>query len=204
MTKVFVKKAHVGCERSAINIMKKYLKILFVLVSSSVVFISCSKNEEATVEADNMKKQAEKPIVVSLNVQASTLFALSNPTQVQIDQFCVFSDNNNGFSPNGTHNDFTSIIYQNSNVKWIGVTNAKGFTVAINSIAFKSTNSDVDFFGDTVLVGSGGSSGNVSATVKNNSSFVNKSNSYLITFTVYDNKGNFKTFSIDPKLAINQ
>jgi len=144
-----------------------------------------------------------KPVVISLNVQANSLFNLENPSQEQIDSLCSFSDDNNGNSPNGTVEDFTTTVYINNNVKWIGVSQNQGFKVAIDSINYKPNGNNVNCFDTPILQGSGGISGNVNANVKNDSSLQNRYNDYLIEFTVYESPHNFKSFSIDPKLLIN-
>lgn len=145
-----------------------------------------------------------KPIVITLSVQTKKLFDLLKPTQDQIDSLCVFSDNNNGKSPQGTVEDFTSTVFINNNVKWVGASDDKGFTVAIDSITFKPNSGVVNFFKSTTLNGNGGTSGNVNANVKNDESLIGKHSDYLIVFSVFESPSNVKSFSIDPKLLANE
>ena len=144
-----------------------------------------------------------KPVTITLRVQANYLFGLTYPTKAQINEICVLSDDNNGNSPNGTLPDFTSIVYINNNVKWVGVTGDNGYTIAITSIVFDSEDGDTNFFTTKIIQGSSGRSGNVNANVKNDNRLAGLEDIYLINFSIYDSPSNFKSFSIDPKLAIN-
>jgi len=142
-------------------------------------------------------------VVITLNVQANTLWNLTSPTPAQVDSCCSLSDDNNGNSPNGTIEDFTSQVYLAKNVRWVGVSDDNNFTVAIDSITYEAEGDDVNAFDTTIVTGSGGRSGNVNANVRNDSTLVNHLDDYLISFSIYDSPSNFKSFSIDPKLAIN-
>ncbi|WP_310377608.1 hypothetical protein [Flavobacterium sp.] len=145
-----------------------------------------------------------KPVVITLNVQANRLYGIQNPTQSDVDNCCSLNDDNNGNSPNGTIESFTSIVYINNNVKWVGATNDSGYTVAITSIVYEPDSTDVNFFDWQTLNGSGGRSGNVNANVRNDNNLLNQHDVYTIFFRVYSSGTDFKTYSIDPKLAINQ
>lgn len=139
-----------------------------------------------------------KKVNITLTVQASSLYGMSSPTQSQIDSQCSMSDDNSGSSSNGTLEDFLSNVYNDNDVKWIGVTSDSGFTVAITSIVSKSGS----IFDSTTLPGSGGRSGNVVGKVKKDAP--NKQiDTYTINFSVFDSGNASKPFSIDPKLAAN-
>ena len=142
-------------------------------------------------------------VKITLNVQANALWNMTNPTQAQIDSCCSLSDDNNGNSPNGTLEDFTSQVNVNKNVKWVGATNDRGYTVAINSISYEAEGDDVNIFANDTIYGSGGRSGNVNANVKNDNSLVGLHDDYLISFSIYDTPTDSKTFTIDPKLQVN-
>lgn len=144
-----------------------------------------------------------KPVVITLTVQAATLYGLNAPSQSQVDNCCTLSDNNSGSSQNGTLEDFKSYVFINNNVRWVGVSEDSGFSVAIDSIVYKSKSNNVNFFDNATIYGSGGRSGNASANVKNDPNLVNQLDIYNINFSVYDSGNLFKSFNIDPKLAIN-
>ncbi|MEK8179981.1 hypothetical protein WMW71_06465 [Flavobacterium buctense] len=142
-------------------------------------------------------------VKITLNVSANTLWNLTNPSQAQIDGCCSLSDDNNGNSPNGTIEDFTSQVNLNKNVKWVGVTADSGYTVAIDSISYENEGDDVNIFSSGTITGSGGRSGNVNANVNNDGNLVNQHEDYTINFSIYDTPTEFKSFSIDPKLQVN-
>ena len=144
-----------------------------------------------------------KPVVITLTVQAATLYGMNDPSQPQIDSCCRLSDDNSRRSQNGTLEDFKSYVFINNNVKWVGVSRDSGYSVAIDSIDYESKSNDVNFFDNATIYGSGGRSGNASANVKNDPNLINQLDIYNINFSVYDSGNLFKTFSIDPKLAIN-
>ena len=144
-----------------------------------------------------------KPVVITLTVQAATLYGMNDPSQPQIDSCCRLSDDNSGRSQNGTLEDFKSYVFINNNVKWVGVSRDSGYSVAIDSIDYESKSNDVNFFHNATIYGSGGRSGNASANVKNDPNLINQLDIYNINFSVYDSGNLFKTFSIDHKLAIN-
>jgi hypothetical protein len=144
-----------------------------------------------------------KPVVITLTVQTANLYGMNTPSQNQVDSCCTLSDDNSGSSPNGTLEDFKSYVFINNNVRWVGVSRDSGYSVAIDSIDYESKSNDVNFFDRPTIYGSGGRSGNASANVKNDPNLVNHLDIYNINFSVYNSGNLFKTFSIDPKLAIN-
>ncbi len=144
-----------------------------------------------------------KPVVITLNVQASRLNGIQNPTQSDVDNCCSITDNNGGSSSNGTLGNYTTPVFINFNVMWIGATADQGYSVAITSIVYDPDSTDVDFFDWQTLNGSGGRSGNVNANVRNDNNLRNQHDVYTIYFRVYSSGTDYKTYSIDPKLAIN-
>lgn len=144
-----------------------------------------------------------KPVVITLTVRTAVLYGMNTPSPTQVDSCCALSDDNSGSSPNGTLEDFQSKVFINNNVRWVGVSSDRGFSVAIDSIVYKPESSDVNFFDNATINGTGGRSGNASANVKNNPNLMNQLDIYTINFSVYDSGNSFKGFSIDPKLAIN-
>lgn len=142
-----------------------------------------------------------KPVVITLTVEASTLFNLVSPTQAQIDTCCSLSDDNGGSG--SPIENFTSTVFIDKNVKWKGETPDRGFSIAIDSIAYESKGADVNFFDVSIIPGSGGRSGNANANVKKDDGLKGKMDVYTLNFKVYDSGINFKPFPIDPKLAIN-
>lgn len=144
-----------------------------------------------------------KPVVISLTVQAAALYGMVSPTPSQVNNCCSLSDDNSGNSPNGTLEHFKSFVFINNNVRWVGVTNDQGYSVAINSIVYEHLPDGVNFFDNAVIDGSGGRSGNVSSNVKNDPSLAGKFDKYAINFSVYSSGNSYKAFNIDPKLAIN-
>ena len=141
-------------------------------------------------------------VEIELTVDASSLYALTNPSQQQVDSNCSLSDDNNG-SSNGTIEDFTSNVYLDKDVKWKGKTSDDDYSVSIDSIVYESNDDDVNFFNDTTINGTGGHDGTVTSKVKNDNSLTGKEDDYTINFSVYYKKANAKSFSIDPKLKAN-
>lgn len=145
-----------------------------------------------------------KPVVITLTVQANSLYGMYQPTQSEVDSKCSITDDNSGSSPNGgTIENFLSNVYINQNVKWLGITNDQGFTVSIDSIVYELKSNDVNFFNSGTIYGSGGKSGNANANIKNNPELDKKLDIYTINFSIYNNTGLSKSFHIDPKLAAN-
>lgn len=144
-----------------------------------------------------------KTVVITLTVQTANLYGMNAPSQNQVDSCCALSDDNSGKSSNGTLEDFKSYVFINNNVRWVGVSNDREYSVAIDSIVYKPETSDVNFFDNATINGTGGRSANASAYVKNNLNLMNQLDIYTINFSVYDSGNSSKGFSIDPKLAIN-
>ncbi|MFV8270265.1 hypothetical protein ACNQGP_10075 [Flavobacterium sp. GT2N3] len=144
-----------------------------------------------------------KPVVITLTVQTATLYGMSAPSQSQVDSCCTLSDDNSGSSSNGTLEDFKSNVFINNNVRWVGFSSDAGYSVAIDSLVYESKSNDVNFFDNATINGTGGRSGNASANVKNDPNLINELDIYTINFSVYNSGNLHKSFSIDPKLAIN-
>jgi len=142
-----------------------------------------------------------KPVVITLTVQAETLYNKVNPTQAEIDACCSLSDNNGGTG--SPIEEFTSPVFINNNVRWVGATSDQGWTIAIDSIVYEPDTTDVDFFDSTTISGSGGRSGNVNANVKNDPALIGNHDQYKINFSVYKSPNEHKPFPIDPKLRVN-
>lgn len=145
-----------------------------------------------------------KPVVITLTVQTAILYGINAPSQPQVDDNCALADDNSGSSPNGTLEDFESNVFIDSNVRWVGVAKDSGYSVAIDSIVYKSKSNSVNFFDNTTVHGTGGRSGNVSAKTKNDPNLNHRLDIYTINFSIYSSGNSSKSFSIDPKLAINQ
>lgn len=145
-----------------------------------------------------------KKVEIQLDVNASTLYGISDPSKGQIDSNCTISDDNNGSSPNGTLEDFTSEVYLDNDVKWKGKSLEDDYSVSIDSIVYESKDGDVNFFNDNTIEGSGGHDGTVMSKVKNDNSLKGKVDDYTINFSIWYKKANPKTFPIDPKLQIKQ
>lgn len=144
-----------------------------------------------------------KKVVIALTVQANSLYEMNNPSQTDVEIKCSLSDDNSGSASNGTLEDFLSQVYINQDVKWKGLTNDQGYSVAIDSIVYEPESSDVNFFDTSTILGTKGRSGSVTAKVKNDSNLVHKLDKYTINFSVYANGDSSKSFQIDPKLAAN-
>ena len=144
-----------------------------------------------------------KKVEIVLTVQASSLYTMNNPSPTDIDLKCSLSDDNSGSSSNGTLMDFLSQVYINQDVKWKGLTNDQGYSVAIDSIVFESEPNDVNFFDTLTIHGTGGRSGNATAKVKNDSNLIHKRDKYTLNFSIYTDGNSSKSFQIDPKLAAN-
>ncbi len=153
-----------------------------------------------------------KPVSITLTVEASTLYAKKPypPAQSVVDGLCTLGDTNHGNSPNGTIEDFTSQVYINNDVTWIGATKYptgidRGYSVAINSVVHETDANDpndIPFFSSPAL-GSPGRSGNVNLTVTDDSNLDGKHDVYTINFSVYATGNNHLNYSIDPRLSGN-
>lgn len=159
-----------------------------------------------------------KPVKIKLTVSADNLYNTISSGQMPkstIDANCWMSDDNNGSSPNGKIEDFTSQVYLDKDVIWNGAVKFpkgadKGYDIGINSVVYESSStdpSDVDFFDDTTIAGKpAGKNATVTAKVKNNSGLVGKHDVYRINFSIYppDSKNPVHgPYPIDPKLRGN-
>jgi len=154
-----------------------------------------------------------KPVVITLTVEASVLYAAVDPTQSFVDSKCKLTDDNGGNSSDV--NTFQSNVYLNNNVRWVGALNSpqgvdKGYAIAIDSIVHEATPqsdptapSNENFFNSGTIPGGGGRSSNVNAVVNNNTQLVNQLDVYTINFSVYAQGNDHKPFHIDPKLQGN-
>ncbi|PWA09164.1 hypothetical protein [Flavobacterium laiguense] len=147
-----------------------------------------------------------KNVEIKLIVDASSLYAMKDPTQKEVENACKLEDNNNGNSPNGTIDDFTSQVYLDKEVKWKGKTKDNGYSIAIDCITYEPKTkdpNDEDFFDETVINGSGGKNGEVNAKVKNNKKLIGKIDVYSINFSSHNHDSSSYSFHIDPKLLGN-
>jgi hypothetical protein len=147
-----------------------------------------------------------KPVTITLTVEAYKLYN----DQLTVLNACTLSDDNAGSSPDGTCGNFTSNVYLNNNVKWVGKTKDnttdQGYDVAITSVVYIADPTDVDFFDLATLPGSGGRKGNVNGNVKNDRELVGQHDSYKINFDIYPPANSSlpkKSYPIDPKLQGN-
>ena len=158
------------------------------------------------------------PIKITLTVEAASLYGANlspNVPSTTIDNACTLKDDNPndpGSSPTGKIEDFTSQVYIDNNVTWVGEVKDKngvdkGYSVAIDSIVYEPKDDDKNFFSDTTINGSGGRSGNVIAKVNKDNSLIGKLDIYRINFSIYPpGSGNSNArgpFPIDPKLQGN-
>jgi hypothetical protein len=147
-----------------------------------------------------------KNVEIKLTVAASSLYAMKDPSQKEVENACALEDNNNGNSPKGTIDDFTSNVYLDKGVKWKGKSKDKGYTIAIDSITYEPKTkdpNDQDFFDNTIIVGSGGNNGEVNAKVKNDKKLIDKLDVYTINFSIHNHDSSSFSFHIDPKLLGN-
>ncbi len=141
-----------------------------------------------------------KPVVITLTVNGSDIYN-ANPQPVggiQTDPYCSLADNNNGRIPPGetTINDFTSQVYANNTVTWVGAnTGTGGYRILITGITNNPAFFDVEPRGN-------GNSGQLVADLKGDINEVN--DTYTISFSV-DPPGNGtpKPYTLDPKMQGN-
>ncbi|WP_124019256.1 hypothetical protein [Flavobacterium sp. A45] len=152
-------------------------------------------------------------VKITLEVKAKKLYEYLNtivppnkPEPSTVDSCCKLRDNNYGKTKNSKVADFVSQVYLHKNVKWVGKSNDKEYSIAIDSIVYhsksKDTN-DVNFFNDKTIFGSGGENSIVEARVKEDLRLINKEDIYTINCSVYKDASNKKSFHIDPKLGGN-
>lgn len=144
-----------------------------------------------------------KPVTITMTIQASSLFEMSNPTQAQVDSCCSLSDNNKGTSPDGTLENFTSFVFLNEFLSCFGISKDSNYTISIDSIVYKPKSNSVNFFDSATIKGSGGSSGNVMAKVRDDKYLIGKTYLYNVHFSIHSTNSSSKSFSIDPKLQVN-
>ena len=147
-----------------------------------------------------------KHVQIVLTVDANSLYQMSNPSQEEIDNVTTLSDDNDGFSHNGKVQDFLSNVYLGHNVEWIGSTTDDGYSVAIDRIVYDFDLNDPNdkcFLDDDItIMGTGGSSSKVVATVKDQVEMAKTQNVYKIEFSIHY-KNAAKSYLIDPKLIAN-
>ena len=141
---------------------------------------------------------------------ASGLYALAQPVlQTVLESFCVLSDDNFGSSPNGGGiEQFESTASIDKDVTWQGETSSQGYTVAIDTIVYEPNQDDVNFFDSTQIPppprGPVSRNENVTAKVKNDDSLKGKLDVYTINFRIYQSPTQWKAYSIDPRLKIEE
>ena len=143
------------------------------------------------------------PVKITLTVRASDLYnanpqPLSN-NQAELDTYCSLDDDNTNepgkIPPGGTLNDYTSVVYADQTVTWVGKNaNNDGYRVLINSIS-----NNPNFFSSDPP----GQSGQVTATLRGDIN--DKTDTYTIGFSInppgnpQDNPP--QIYSLDPKLS---
>lgn len=151
-----------------------------------------------------------KKVKISLVVEASALYGIESPTPTQVDSLTFLSDDNGGKSSNGTNEEFESLVYIDSDVKWIGDTMFpkaadKDYKISIDSIVYEQKDGDKDFFDKSTIDANGDNKTTVTAKTKNDTTLEGQEDTYKINFSIHPpNKatGNPKSFSIDPKLKM--
>ncbi len=154
-----------------------------------------------------------RPVIITLTVSASSLYAIVDATTAQIDANCSIFDDTPGRPPyTGTNEAFTSQVNIGNTVKWQGQTKFpngadRGYAVSIVSVEYEADPNDpndVSFF-PSPLAGTplNGRTSDASTTITNNSALVGKHDVYKINFRVYATGQNNKPYSIDPKLQAN-
>jgi len=142
-------------------------------------------------------------VTITLTVEASSLYKMKNPIPSEVESKCTLSDNNGGKSPNGNIKDFTSEVYIDNEVHWIGISKDSGYTIAITSIVYKDIKGSVNFFDKKTLNGSSNRDSEIQHKVMNDSKLVGNTDIYIINFSVFATATDSKPFTIDPKLKGN-
>ena len=152
-------------------------------------------------------------VKITLEVKAKKLYEYLNtiippiePEHSIVDNLCKLTDDNYGKTNDSKVIDFVSHVYLHKNVKWVGKSNDKEYSIAIDSIVYHSKSkdpNDVDFFHDTTIMGSGGPNSIVEARVKEDLRLINKEDIYTMNCSVYKDGLHKKSFHIDPKLIGN-
>ncbi len=145
-----------------------------------------------------------QPVTITLYVSAEDLYNVSpQPTrnqQAELDAYCILGDNNDLSrgkpDPGGGLNTFTSQIYSDKQVTWVGQ-NIKndGYRVLVDEIS-----SDAPFFTTNPLTGNGG---RVVGTPKEGIN--NVIDTYTIKFYIDPPGGQPQSgpYYLDPKLGGN-
>jgi len=152
-------------------------------------------------------------IKITLEVKAKELYKYLNeivppiePVRNIVDSYCKLTDNNFGKKNNSKVIDFVSHVYLHKNVKWVGKSADKGYSIAIDSIMYHPEivdPHDIDFFHDKTIMGSGGSNSIVEARVKEDLRLINREDVYTMYCSVHKDGLHKKSFRIDPKLKGN-
>lgn len=152
-------------------------------------------------------------VKITLEVKAKKLYEYLNsivtpiePDHAIVDSYCKLTDDNYGKTNDSKVIDFVSHVYLHKNVKWVGKSKDKGYSIAIDSIVYHSKGkdpNDVDFFHDTTIIGIGGPNSFTEARVKEDLRLINKEDIYTMNCSIYKNGLHKKCFHIDPKLIGN-
>jgi hypothetical protein len=152
-------------------------------------------------------------VKISLKVKAKKLYEYLNtiispiePEKSIVDNLCKLTDDNYGETNDGKVIDFVSHVYLHKNVKWVGKSNDKEYSIAIDSIVYHSKSkdpNDVNFFNDKTIMGNGGLNSIVEARVKEDLRLINKEDIYTMNCSVYKDGLHKKSFQIDPKMIVN-
>lgn len=151
----------------------------------------------------------ETKLTITLSVEASKLYNMTNPSQTDIENNSTFFDSNGQTSKPGEIKNFESKVYVDQDVWWEGETKDKEnqdkeYSVAILSIVYKAGDDSENFFNTTAICGNGGPNGKVKAKVKKNDYLKGKTNIYSINFSIYPpGDAPMKSYFIDPKLKVN-
>jgi hypothetical protein len=173
-------------------------KLKFYLTEKGFLKIRLSKGGKVKI---TLEVEAKK-----LYNYLDTILPPKEPVQVEVDSLCKLKDDNFGKTNDSKVIDFVSHVYLNKNVKWVGKSNDKKYSIALDSIVYHSKGkdpNDVDFFHDTTIMGSGGPNSIVEARVKEDLRLINKEDVYTMNCSVYKDGSNKKSFHIDPKLKGN-
>lgn len=154
-----------------------------------------------------------KKVIITLEVNASSLYPIEAPSSAEVEGNCSIYDNNKGSSQNGTVEDFISNVYLNKDVRWQGRLRDpngadEGYSVSIDAITYipeDNSKNEKNFFKSDTISGSGGRIGKVTAKVKDDKKLVNKTDVYRIYFRIHPRTqgGQPKSYYIDPKLNGN-
>ncbi len=150
-------------------------------------------------------------VTITLTVDAANLQAIPSPKQSDIENNTTLTDDNGG-SPSAINANFTSVVFIDSDVRWVGVTNDPGYAIVIDSVVYEPVNKgpSVDFFNAPLLSRTSRRHGYVEAKVNNDQNLVGALYGYHINFKIHVLGGCFLLgwvfgkvlgpFEIDPKL----